>query len=359
MLQLANQASYRKLVDGVPYTVFEWRYAFFPSEAGTLTIPPQGFQGQLYLDQRLRQVSGKTHPLTVKVNPVPAQWPKNTPWLPARWVKISARWIEADKPLKAGETVTLELTIDASGQRAALIPDLPHPQVDGVRLYAEPPQLDNDLRNDGVYGRKVIRWTMLFEKPGTITVPELTLYWWDVTQGKVRQARVAARTFQVAPAPGQATLKPVTPQEPTPAKPTPSVAPSALLPWQMATAAFFTLMLLFMGLWWRQKRYAKTHSEEFGGDVNSPPANTSKKAFNDLCQLPPDAFYRALLSQREQWQKDEMFREALHALERALLVDMDTNAAQTAKEHLCEQLKLQASVASSASPSSLKNLYPR
>lgn len=359
VLRLANQATYRKLVDGLPYTVFEWRYAFFPTEAGTLTIPPQGFQGQLYLDQRLRQVSGKTRPLSVKVLPIPNSWPADTPWLPAQNLTLKARWIGTDKPLKAGDTVTLELTIDANGQRATLIPDLSMPRVDGIRFYAEPPQLDNDLRTDGVHGRKVMRWTLLFEKPGELTLPALTLSWWDVNAKQARKAMLPARTFHIDPAASRQTLKAIEPEKQAPvAHPSTQQDHSALQRWQLATAAATLLALAFMALWWRQRRLnARTTHQAESGDTQATRDQRRQKQ-SELCQLAPEAFYRALLQQRDRWPQDSDFTEPLHALERALLVEPDTHQAEAAKETLCRLLE-QNPASEDTRKSTLQSLYPR
>ncbi|SIO17533.1 Oxygen tolerance [Sulfurivirga caldicuralii] len=358
VLRLANQATYRKLVDGLPYTVFEWRYAFFPTEAGTLTIPPQGFQGQLYLDQRLRQVSGNTQPLSVKVLPIPNSWPDGTPWLPAHNLTLKARWIGIDKPLKAGDTATLELTIDADGQRATLIPDLPMPKVDGIRFYTEPPQLDNDLRTDGVHGRKVLRWTLLFEKPGELTLPALALAWWDVNAKHIRKATLPARTFHIEPAASRQTLKAIEPKNKAPVvHPGAPQDSSALQRWQLATAAATLLALVFMGLWWRQRRLSvrTTHQTETG-DTQATRHPTGRKQ-SDLCHLAPKAFYRTLLQQRDRWPQDRNFTEAMHTLERALLVEPDTHQAEAAKETLCRLIE-QIPAKKAPPASTLKPLYP-
>ncbi len=360
VLRLANQATYRKLVDGLPYTVFEWRYAFFPSEPGTLTIPPQGFQGQLYLDRRLRQVSGKTRPLSVKVLPIPSTWPADTPWVPAQKITLKPHWIGTDKPLKAGDTVSLELTIDAEGQRAALIPAIPLPKVEGIRFYAEPPQLDNDLHTDGVHGRKVLRWTLLFEKAGDITLPALTLSWWDVKTKQIRQASVPARSFRIAASPSGQSLQPVTPKKSLPAakseKPSENI-PSLRL-WQGITALFALLTLLFMALWWRQKRLqTRQESSITLHDKAQPISRMGQGTTKGLCEQPADVFYRTLLQQRDRWPKDARFTEALHALERALLVESDPAAAETAKTTLCTLLNASPAKADDKN-TTLKPLYP-
>ena len=361
VLRLANQATYHKLVDGVPYTVFEWRYAFFPTEAGTLTIPPQGFQGQLYLDRRLRQVSAKTRPLSVKVLPIPHAWPDDTPWLPAQSVQMQSRWIGADKPLKAGDTVSVEITVDARGQRAALIPDLPTPTVEGVRLYSEPTRQDNDLRTDGVLGRKVMRWTLLFEKAGTFTLPVLTLHWWDVTARKVRKATLPARTFSVAPTTTGAQLKPVAAKRiPSDAAKKADTHDATLMKWQLATALLGLLALLFLILWWRQKRLHVHHERHspVPGETTSA-GQPSPRVPKDPCGLPPEAFYRLLLQQRPRWPDDGDFITALHALERALLVDRDSAAADRARTTLCRLWKQPPTTADAEAKTTLKPLYPR
>ncbi|WP_294948451.1 BatD family protein, partial [Sulfurivirga sp.] len=196
--RLSDQLVFRKVVDDAVYTVYEWRYALFPRKAGSLTLPPQTLNGQLYVNRRLTPVQARTQPISAQVRPVPSQWPKGHSWLPVRDLTLSFRWADRPKQPKTGDTMLLEATLTAHGIRGAQLPDLTFTPPAGLRLYADPPESQTFRRDDDLVGRKTFRWLFLLEKPGEHTLPALRLPWWDVNTDRLRWAELPAQTFHVA-----------------------------------------------------------------------------------------------------------------------------------------------------------------
>ncbi|HBM84533.1 MAG TPA: protein BatD, partial [Halieaceae bacterium] len=71
-VQPLEQNSFQRTQDGRPWLVHEVRYAIFPEQSGTLTIPPQVFTGRESSGRRSvfdfgsggRQLQRRTEPLT-------------------------------------------------------------------------------------------------------------------------------------------------------------------------------------------------------------------------------------------------------------------------------------------------------
>jgi hypothetical protein len=67
---------------------------------------------------------------------------------------------------------------------AALDPSAP----DGVRAYADPPEIADSVDRGEVVGRRTDRVTYVFEQSGTYRLPDAVQIWWDLDDGAVRTA---------------------------------------------------------------------------------------------------------------------------------------------------------------------------
>ncbi len=248
--RLGDDRVTRSAIDGRSYRVVERQFALFPQRSGELTVEPIVFDGHLRDTRRRRardpfdsfadfdelfggarlgggslfdawlagsglggglldgffgppgrRVRTRSEPLTLAVSPRPEQadgeW-----WLPARGVELVEDW-EGDPPLlRVGEPVTRLVAIRATGVSGAQLPVLDLPEVEGLKQYPEPPLDDTVAQGDEVVSVKLQRVTLIPTRPGSLTLPELELSWWDTTRDEPRVARLPARRVDVLPAEG-------------------------------------------------------------------------------------------------------------------------------------------------------------
>ncbi len=329
IIRLNEQNIFHKQLQGIHYTVFEWNYALFPQRAGQLTLPPQGFTGQLYLNQKLKQVSGKTPPITLSVRPIPTNWPAGHDWLPSTQVTLKAQWQGPDHP-KAGDSLTLTLTLHAEGVRGEQLPQIKLPDIPGVRIYAEPVTSDTQRRDSGLSGSKTYRWTLLLTQPGQMTLPAVRIPWWDVKTDRLRWVEAPTKTLEVVKNDRSPSLKAV---EAKPQSTKPQLQPSALWPWQLATA-LLALISLILAFWlWRIKKQ----------QYESPILSTTTFNFNKtknteyLCQMSLSDFYHTLL--RHPALSNQTIFKLYQQLQIALFLKEDKQQAQTIRRKICQSLK--------------------
>ncbi len=341
--RLSDQLVFRKVVDDTVYTVYEWRYALFPQKAGSWTLPPQTLTGQLYVDRRLSPVQARTPPIRVKVRPVPDQWPSGHSWLPVRNLTLSVRWADRPKQPHIGDTMLLEATLTAHGIRGAQLPDLTSTPPAGLRLYADPPEIQTFKRNDDLVGEKTLRWLIFLEKPGDYTLPAIRLPWWDVNTDRLRWAELPAQTFHVADRASPAQPEPV-------AGVTRTAAPAAKLwPWQLATALLALSTLILAWMLWRRHRHGTRTAQP------SPSDTPATRNARQPCALPPMAFYQWLLREGPPHLKETLpFRQ----LEAALFHHSHGKKAQQAQAQLCQHLTRSKTGVEKTEKKVLNDLYP-
>ena len=194
---------YEKRINGVRNGVIEVRYAIFAQQSGSLEIPSQLFSATILQarnpDERFSARTGKlvqvrSPSIALDVRPVPDAYPRGAPWLPARDLSLTQQWQpDPGIDLLAGEPLTRTLTVEAEGLLASQLPTL-HSVLNGadrnLRQYADQPQLDNQVRDLGIRGKRQDSSALVAQQDGTYALPALEVHWWDTTQDRLRTSRL-------------------------------------------------------------------------------------------------------------------------------------------------------------------------
>ena len=185
---------------GNRYQVYEQSYLVFPQTDGTLRINASGFTGQLNEPRRqprLKRVSAPA--VQAQVEPLPADYGAGD-FLPAASVTLEENWPQDPATLVAGEPVTREITLTATGLPAAQLPDLPEVDAgDSLRLYPDRTEREDRFAQQGVVGTLKQALAIVPREAGQVTLPPLEVKWWDTDAGVARVASLPARTFEVLP----------------------------------------------------------------------------------------------------------------------------------------------------------------
>jgi hypothetical protein len=207
--------------NGRNYQVVTRQYVLFPLHSGNLTLqgpvldaevavgqtpsgfgnnPFGGFFGGFQTARPVR-VHGSPIVLAVRARPAGAV---GSYWLPASNVSLSAAWNPAQLSARAGDPVTLDLDLQATGLTAAQLPDLSSllSFPSGLKAYPDQPKLDDSTQNGSLIGSRNQTIALMADSPGRYTIPALTVTWWDTQSNQPRTATLPARTLTILPAPG-------------------------------------------------------------------------------------------------------------------------------------------------------------
>ena len=262
LVELAgDERSYESILNGKAYNVVERVIAIYPQESGEISISPARFEARVLRGGRItgRKVfESDSH--TVKVLSIPAlpdDFP-NAAWLPARDVQLSEEWSRDPDRINAGEPVTRRVTISVLGQIETQIPSIEPPEIDGLNIYDDKPELSRRIEADGIRGIRKDQYAMIGVNGGAIELPEVQVPWWDIDAGAWRVAKLPARTITV-----KAAEEPVVAQPVTAATPEAEVTDSTelkLMPagfWERASQLLAAAWLLTIFAWWWSSRDRK------------------------------------------------------------------------------------------------------
>ncbi len=222
-VEKVNQATFKTIEDGKKKLITEITYAIIPNKSGILTIPQLRYQGEKKLVSSLNRNFGNfgsfgnifkssgqrifsmSKSQTVEVMPAPKQnkgW-----WLPTNNLEIIDKWQPETPVFKVGEPVTRTLTIIAEGVTGNQIPELEVYYPKTIKGYADQPQIETEHTTNGLKGIRKEKWALIPNQDGIITLPKISIRWWDVTSNIFRTEVIPSKEIQVQKTIGQVNEK--------------------------------------------------------------------------------------------------------------------------------------------------------
>jgi hypothetical protein len=268
LTQVGQDKTSRTNTQDGPVTVTERAFMLRPQRDGALTVPPVALKAVLSnpdarspfgnsafdrmfanspfgagrndpfaaMFNRGQEVVSRADPITLTVLPDPtggAGW-----FLPAKDVQLSAVWEPAAPTFRAGEAVTRKIQLLALGASDVQLPDLVVPQGEGARVYLDGSDARTADTANGTAALREFTYSVVPSYGGDITLPEVTLQWFNTVTETTQTATLAAETITVtgpakpdapvAAVPDQGAIVPTATQK-TPVWPWGAVAAIALL----------------------------------------------------------------------------------------------------------------------------------
>ena len=243
-VELLDENNITEYRDGRQIRRYRLSYRLTADHPGQLQIPPIRLVGQYqagpYGERRSVE---RTHPaIDIAVKPIPAEYPDDAAWLPAKQLSLSDN-LPDQLQLAAHAHQEWTVITDVEGLPPTRLPDpLAGLGGDAWRLYRNAPEFDERQRRDLA--------ALVFTEPGRQRLPAVRLPWWDLQRDQLAYAELPARTIEVLPEASQAL-------QPTPLPDAASLEtrlPSrAVWPWislALALGWLFTAVLM----WLRRRR---------------------------------------------------------------------------------------------------------
>ncbi|WP_162174187.1 BatD family protein [Hydrogenovibrio marinus] len=310
--QLKNQVNYQKDINGQRYEVYEWSWAFYPQKSGTLTIPPEQFDGRLQYRGAIKMIRNNSKPITLTIMPQNANYPKDKTWLPTPNLTLTQDW-QMPNSLRVGDSITRTIRLQAQNLMSSQLPDISLEDQAGFHVYPDDPKLSDQEVDSGINSAKTVKMAIVPLEAGKITLPSITINWWNTQTEKMETATLPAKTLDVLPALKPRTnLTPLTPQN----KPvnqevshetSDKVLGTARL-WQGITAAFALLWLMTAVLYWRERQkkvsVGPNLMTSMDGTGQSANAQRLHPSLEHICTLSMEGNAKGVYQAFNQWSQE-------------------------------------------------------
>lgn len=206
VVQKVSETQFQKNIGGKNYQVVEIIYALFPQASGKLQIPALRFFAYETSNSRYGGFSNRgnrivrsTDAKTIDVMARPANIDLDN-WMPASSISLNQQWSSPLDQLKVGEPLTRTIIITAKGLTGAQIMPLSFSESDDYKIYPDQPQLDDNADASGVTGIRRESFALVPNRPGEITLPAVTVRWWNSRKQRMQTAKLDPVALQVAAA---------------------------------------------------------------------------------------------------------------------------------------------------------------
>ena len=217
ILSLGNPDISTEVVNGQTQRKIIFKYAMFAQKSGQLEIPAATFDGYV-LGDPLENMSldfggifnigmqgflNIERPVSLRapaqsINVLPASPEAKDWWLPAKNVTLKAEMLTPASEILQGEPFRRQITLEADGISFTQLPEISFPATPNFKQYAEKTDGINLLRQGLVAGQKKVTNVYVPEKAGQLTIPEISVDWFNTTTQKMERAVVPAQTINVA-----------------------------------------------------------------------------------------------------------------------------------------------------------------
>jgi hypothetical protein len=195
VIPLGDTQSRSTNLNGQRYGVIEQQFAIFPEQSGALVIPEISITSSVRLQSggrtRRSGIRISTEAVRIEVLPVPEQYPRDQPWLPATDVRIAQAWAPARSSFAVGDPLQRRIAVTAVGNTGSAIPPLRIQFSEAhFKWYPEAPTLNDDAKGQQIIGTRIEDYSLIALQPGPAPLAEIAVAWWDTVTEQVRYAKL-------------------------------------------------------------------------------------------------------------------------------------------------------------------------
>ena len=203
------------IVNGIRFRVIERIYSVTPQASGDFTLKPPTFNGEVSVNNRRQSffnmaqtqpISAFSEDLKIKVLPIPAHY--SGTWLPSTLVQLNEEWQPDKNQFEVGEAITRTFTLTALNVNEEQLPDVKGQYPDSFNLYPDQSESHSVLRQNALVSQRVNSEALIANQPGTYTLPEVRLNWFNTKTQQAQVAILPARTIEVLASANASTQSP-------------------------------------------------------------------------------------------------------------------------------------------------------
>ena len=203
---IGSPNQYERLVDGVRYGVYEKRYVIFPQRSGPLEIPDILFRGEVtdgssnfvFRNLNTQRVTAYIEGSIIDIKERPESAQNLDYWLPAAGLTIEESWDSDINNLRVGDAVTRTIELVADGLDGAVLPPFSPDEIEGLNIYPDPSDIQRTFVDGKIMGTRTEITSIVPTTSGIVTIPEISIPWWDINSDEIQYAIVPETQFVVA-----------------------------------------------------------------------------------------------------------------------------------------------------------------
>lgn len=201
ILKMDNPVVSSETIDGEDWFTQLHEFALFSQHSGRLEIPsfPIRFSAKDGFTGPANEINTQVPKLSLTIQRPPGSEELGF-LITTDSLSVTETWQPQPGPAEVGAIFKRSITQRASNMTGMALAPAPTELPDGIRLYPGKPEVTDKTQRGDFLGERRETLTYLIEKPGTLTLPELSFVCWNPKLKKLETKTLPAVTFEV-PAP--------------------------------------------------------------------------------------------------------------------------------------------------------------
>ena len=199
-----------KIIKGKTYAGVQLFFNVFPYDDTDIVFPELEFIVETPDVGGFKGVKRKvkTSSKVIKVKSIPAGFNKND-WLVTSNMTVAENWSSNKNEVKVGDVLERKITRNVANIVAELIPPIIWDSIPTISLYPTRSTVKSNKTKTAISATRVDGVRYLFEKEGSIIVPEKVLTWYNPRAKKLFKRTLKGFTIKVLPNPNLGMLESV------------------------------------------------------------------------------------------------------------------------------------------------------
>ena len=193
----------QETIDGVAYTGQRYEVSVYPQKAGAISVPPLPVEVTVKTwgagtSQAVRQEKAPAVTINAKLPPG-AEGVHGL--VSTTQLSATQQWNPVIEALRVGDALQRTVTLQAEDVSGMVFVPLEFADLPGVGVYRAEPEVADSADRGSLSGRRSESVTYVFERPGSVRVPDINLTWWNVSAAKLEAITLPGRELEIAPGP--------------------------------------------------------------------------------------------------------------------------------------------------------------
>jgi len=187
------------VIDGGSYTGQRYEFMIFAQREGKFTIPPVPVDVEVTrwgsgAGKQAQRMSLAAVEFTVQTPPG-AQGIRGL--ISTTDLRATQTWDPEPDELTVGDAIERTITLHAADVSGMAFTPMRYNEIETLGIYPGEPTVDDKFNRGDLSGTRVETVTYVFERPGQIEIPGITLSWWDVQSAKLQRIELPGISVEV------------------------------------------------------------------------------------------------------------------------------------------------------------------
>ena len=162
------------------WTVQQWTLVVYPQRDGLFEVPVIPLKLSIAGDDA-ESIIGEvfTQPFNFEAT-IPEQAVDESNWITTSRFEIEESFNKTPDELKPGDALIRTIRMSADNLPAMMLPAVTLDDIQGIAVYAKPPQLNDKVNRGDYLAERTQVITYVFEKAGEYLLPKQSFYWWNL-----------------------------------------------------------------------------------------------------------------------------------------------------------------------------------